>query len=80
MVLAYITYKPSNKYVGYSPVYDQHIIWIRFSKGYICTRRSFREDLKKEVKKWVSEGEKFIIYIDANEAIRSRPLINLLKN
>ena len=74
LVPSYILCCPSKALVGYSTAYAQQKRWLRNSNNFRCPRQATREDLGKDVKTWLPNGENIIIYINANERIIKGPL------
>lgn len=59
-----------NKHQGLTTSYQQHQrYFIMQETDDLCYRKRFLIDLKRQLEKWMEEGERLIICMDANEHV-----------
>ena len=60
-------------------IYAQKI-WLRHRNYFRFPKQAAREELRENVKTWLSNRENIIIYIDTNKIIRKGTLVKQLKH
>jgi hypothetical protein len=50
--------------------YSQQVNFLDANDNDRCPRQAFLDDLKKEIDRWVQEGDQVIVMLDANGDVR----------
>ena len=73
-------YQPCKNERDAGSVYRQHKRWLQENNDDRCPRLAFRQDFKKELRKWIQMGDQIVVSGDVNESVFHPSIAELLEN